>query len=75
MDTKTEKKLKAAGKMALGAGRAIGGISTATGHGLIGGYLRQHHTISHAIYFGARSFQKGKELFEEGLADWKKSGS
>lgn len=45
MDRTTEKKLKAAGKVALGVARIASGFATATGHGLLGGLFRQHHMM------------------------------
>lgn len=42
MDDITKRKLGAAGTMAFGAGRIISGLAMGTGHGLIGGFMRNH---------------------------------
>ena len=48
MDDMTKAKLAAAGKIALGGGRIVSAIATATGHGLLGTYLKNHHMTAAA---------------------------
>ncbi|MFA5989925.1 MAG: hypothetical protein WC803_10015 [Sphingomonas sp.] len=64
-------KLAAAGKMAFGAFRMGGAIATATGHGLLGGALKQRHMMHLAMRFGKAGFDGGRKMFSEGLAEWK----
>ncbi|MEJ7927035.1 hypothetical protein WG908_09735 [Sphingobium sp. AN641] len=70
MDRITEQKLKAAGKVALGAARIVSGVVTATGHGFLGSLLRQHHMIHHAARLGKHSAEGGLNMLKEGVADW-----
>ncbi|MFO0906376.1 MAG: hypothetical protein U0939_25445 [Pirellulales bacterium] len=63
-------KLKAAAKIVGGAAQVLSGIATATGHGLIGGYLRQHHMMAQATMIGKKSVEKGSKLFQDGLREW-----
>jgi hypothetical protein len=65
----TIRKLKGVGKVSLGAARVIGGLMTATGHGLLGGFLRSHH-MAHAAYrIGKSSLEAGGKMFRQGLED------
>lgn len=70
MDTMTQHKLKAAGKMAFGAARIASGLATATGHGLIGAYCQKHNAMHAAYRLAKGSIERGTALFNEGLADW-----
>ncbi len=72
MDDLKKQKLKAAGKIAFGAFKMTSGVLTATGHGLMGGYLRRHHMMQAAIRLGANSVKSGTETITEGLDEWKK---
>ncbi|HNJ43708.1 MAG TPA: hypothetical protein PKZ53_24715 [Acidobacteriota bacterium] len=73
MDDSTKKKAIAAAKITFGAARVISGIATATGHGLLGTYLKSHHMRSQAVALGKRSVDGGIAMFKNGLDDWKKS--
>ncbi|MDE2619300.1 MAG: hypothetical protein KGL54_03960 [Sphingomonadales bacterium] len=72
MDDKTIAKAKAAGTIALGAGRVASGILMATGHGLIGSFLRKHHMMRHAMRMGSESVKGGLKMVDDGLDEWKK---
>lgn len=63
-----EQQLKGAGRMVLGAARVVSGVLTATGHGLVGGFLRSHHMTGAAIRLGQASIKAGAKQFQEGLA-------
>lgn len=69
----TSKKAKAALKMAVGGVRMGGAVATATGHGVIGGMLRQHHMMRAAVPLAKAGFLGGKRMFEDGLAEWKEA--
>lgn len=73
MDDMTKAKLAAASKIALGGGRIVSGIMTATGHGLMGVYLKKHHHTAAAFHLAKSSVEKGQRLIDDGLADWKKA--
>lgn len=75
MDDVTKAKLIAAGKIALGAGRIASGLITATGHGLIGASLRQHHMMRNAFHLGKLSMMGGRRQLDEGLDEWKRADS
>lgn len=63
-------KLKAAAKIVAGAAQVVSGVVTATGHGLVGGYLRQHHMTAQAMMLGKKSVESGSKRFREGLREW-----
>jgi len=63
-------KLKAAGKMALGAARIVGGVVTAAGHGIVGGYFRSHHQMHLAARVARSSIEGGGKMIKEGCAEW-----
>lgn len=71
MTDQEKAKLAAAGKIAFGAVRMGGAIATATGHGLLGGALKQRHMTVLAMRIGKAGFVGGRRMFEEGLAEWK----
>lgn len=73
MDAMTEKKLKAAGKVALGAARIASGIATATGHGLLGSMLRQRHMLMQAAHLGRASAEGGLNMLKQGMAEWQEA--
>jgi X-X-X-Leu-X-X-Gly heptad repeat protein len=70
MDDRTLNQLKGAGKMATGAARVIGGVVTATGHGVVGGFLRSHHMTAHAVRLGANSIKSGTKQIQDGLSQF-----
>ena len=67
------KKVRAAGKILRGASQIVGGVAAATGHGLIGGYCRNHGMMNQARRYGAASVRGGKALLEDGVRDWKEA--
>lgn len=73
MDENIKAKLAAAGKIGLGGARMVSGVMTATGHGLVGAYLNQHHHMGAAYHIGKSSLEKGQKMVDEGLDDWKKA--
>ena len=74
MDDITKAKLFAAAKMAVGAARVVSGVATATGHGMIGSFLKSHHMTRQAMMMGKLSVQGGAKHFSEGLRDWRRLG-
>jgi hypothetical protein len=68
-------KLGAAAKMAWGAFRVAGGIATATGHGTLGAFCRNHHQMRVAAAIAKGSIQNGVKSFREGLDDWNRANS
>lgn len=75
MDDKTKAKLIAAGKIGLGAARMASAVATATGHGLIGGFCRNHHGMRLAFHLGKLGLQGGRRQLDEGLAEWESAKS
>ena len=75
MDDTTKAKLAAAGKNALGGGRVASAIATATGHGLLGSWMKNHHMTTLAARTAKAGMQGGLKMVDEGLADWKKANS
>ena len=75
MDDTTKAKLAAAGKIALGGGRVASAIATATGHGLLGSWMKNHHMTALAAHTAKAGMQGGLKMVDEGLADWKKANS
>lgn len=73
MEKKTKEKIKAAGKIALGAARVVSGIVTATGHGILGTYLKNHNMRAQALRLGKASTEAGGKMFDEGVKDWEKA--
>lgn len=73
MTDSTTKKVKAAAKMAFGSFKIGSAILTGTGHGLLGGALRQHHMMGAAAQIAKRGVEGGKRTFDEGLAEWKEA--
>jgi hypothetical protein len=71
MDEFTKRRVKAAGKMAVGAARTAGGVMTATGHGTLGGFFKSHHMMAQAIRLGKHSVEQGVKTFRSGLDDWR----
>jgi hypothetical protein len=64
-------RMKACGKVALGAAKMVSGVVTATGHGLVGTYCRNHRAIQAAIALGVYSLASGTEMIEHGIAEFK----
>jgi hypothetical protein len=71
MDDLNKAKLAAAGKIALGGARVFSSVATATGHGVLGTYLRNHNMTAVAARIATSSMKGGLKLIDEGLADWK----
>lgn len=71
----TKEQVAAAAKIGLGAARMAGAVATATGHGLLGGFLRNHHMGRAAINLGRVQFLGGKKMFDEGLRGLKSAQS
>ncbi len=72
MDDISKQKLSAATKMAFGAARVASGVLTATGHGLIGSFLKSHHMTRQAVILGKMSVEGGSKHFTEGLQEWRR---
>jgi hypothetical protein len=62
-------KVAAAGKVALGTVRVVSGLMTATGHGLLGGFLRNHHMMAQAARLGQHSVKGGIDQIKQGVSD------
>jgi hypothetical protein len=62
-------KMKAVGKIAVGAFRVTSGVLTATGHGLLGTYLRNHKMTHAAMHLGKLSVKGGVQQFQEGMRE------
>jgi hypothetical protein len=73
MDDQFSRKVKAGAKIALGAGRMISGVLTATGHGLLGTFLKSHHLTRQGMMLGKYSIEGGKKQFDKGLEEWNDS--
>lgn len=73
MDDMTKAKLAAAGKIALGGGRIVSAIATATGHGLLGTYMKNHNMTALAARTAKASMEGGMKMVDDGFADWKKA--
>lgn len=73
MTEQEKRKLIAAGKMAAGVLRMGSAIATATGHGILGAALKQRHMGHLAMRLGKSSFDGGRKMLEDGLAEWKKT--
>lgn len=75
MDDKTKAKAIAAGKIALGAARMASAVVTATGHGFIGAWCRQHHRMMNAWCIARHGMEGGRRQLDEGLAEWDRANS
>lgn len=73
MTEQEKRKLAAAGKIAGGILRMGSAVATATGHGLIGSALKQHHQTHLAVRLGKMGFEGGQKMFRQGLDDWKRA--
>ena len=65
-------RLKAYGKVAYGSLKVASGLLMATGHGLVGAYLRNHGQMNAAIRASTCTCRSGKQLVESGLAELKR---
>jgi hypothetical protein len=74
MEELTKKKIMAAGKIAFGVARMLSGVATATGHGVVGTYLKNHHMQRQALQLGKMGFEAGQKTLERGIEDWKRLG-
>ena len=68
-----QRKLRAAGKGAVGAVKIVSGVATATGHGLLGAFLKSHHQMQAAARIGSMSFTSGRKLVSEGMRELQES--
>lgn len=75
MDSITRERAIAAGKIGVGAARIVSSLALAAGHGVIGAWLRNHGRMAVAANLARRGFEAGKDLVEEGLADWKRASA
>jgi hypothetical protein len=66
MSRGVETKLLAVGKIAFGAARIVGGVVTATGHGILGSYLRSHHQMHVAARVAKSSIDGGGKMCKQG---------
>jgi hypothetical protein len=73
MDDSTKAKLAAAGKIAFGGGRMVSALATATGHGLLGTYFKNHGMNALAAKTAKSGMEGGMKMVDEGLADWSKA--
>jgi hypothetical protein len=73
MDDEFTRKFKAGAKIAMGAGRMVSGVLTATGHGLVGSFLKSHHLMRQGMILAKHSIEGGKKQFDKGLEEWKNS--
>jgi len=73
MPDKTKGKIKAVGKIVYGTVRVGTGIATATGHGILGAYLKSHHMQASAINIGLKGIDAGMKSLSEGWNEWEKS--
>lgn len=69
-DDEMKRKVMAAGKVALGVGRIAGGVVTATGHGILGGFLRSHHMTRAALQVGKAGVEGGAKMVKEGMKEF-----
>lgn len=72
MDERTKKQLIAYGKIGIGVGRMISGVVTASGHGLLGSYLRNRNMQQQALWLGKKSVEAGKRMTEEAVEELKR---
>lgn len=75
MTDQEKAKLVAAGKIALGTARMASAVATATGHGLIGTFCRNHHGMKLAIHIAKLGLRGGRKQLDEGIAEWKRADS
>jgi len=73
MDTTTKAKIKAGAKIGFGAIRIGGAIATATGHGLIGAFLKNHNMMMQAGRLAQIGLDGGTKMFDEGVEEWKRA--
>jgi hypothetical protein len=66
MDDTTKAKLAAAGKIAFGGGRMVSALATATGHGLLGSYLKSHHMTGLAAKTAKSGMEGGMKAWPNG---------
>mgnify|MGYP001605537185 CR=1 FL=1 len=69
MTQENRRKLKAVGKIAVGAVRMASGVATAFGVGLLGSFLRTNISPIVRQQIGKLSIQGGKKMFDEGCAE------
>jgi hypothetical protein len=73
MEKPTKAKLAAAGTIALGVGKIVSGVSMATGHGLMGSYLKKHHMMGYAARVATQNCKSGADKIREGVRLWKEA--
>lgn len=62
-------KIGACWKIFMGGLQVVGGVKTALGGGIIGGYCKSHHMIGVARQYGKQSIEKGQKKVQEGLRE------
>jgi hypothetical protein len=71
MSELNKEKLLAAAKIGIGMARMASAVATASGVGVVGGFLRHHGMTRAATPLARRAFLGGKDMFVQGLTDWK----
>ncbi len=69
----TSKQIKAIATIVFGAGQAVNGAVTATGHGMFGTMCRNSRLMGIALCVGKRSMDKGKARVAEGMKEWREA--
>jgi hypothetical protein len=70
MNNRTKVKIRGAAKITYGLVRGGMAISTGFGHGLLGGFLKNHHMTRHAGRLAKRQLDAAKETLDDGIKDW-----
>ncbi len=73
MEDDVKRKALAVGKIAFGAVRMAGGITTGFGGGLIGSVLHAHGLTGAASTLARKSIVAGMDMLEDGVDELKKS--
>jgi hypothetical protein len=66
-----DKKVKAAVKVVTGAVQVASGAATATGKGIVGGYLRSREMMTSARAIGRMSIANGQRNISQGMQEWR----
>jgi hypothetical protein len=72
MRVETKNRIEAGAEIAFGTAKIISGALMATGHGLIGSYLKSHHHMRTAAVYGSRGIKSGVEHIKSGVDQWKR---
>ena len=73
MDDITKKKFIAGAKIAGGALRVGSAVLTATGHGIVGTFLKNHHMMHSAVRLGKLGLDGGLKMLDDGIEEWKRA--